>query len=154
PSEKDNVDRGLIRDGKPLTFENTVRTIVSRVDLGAGAEVLPRRVDFNDRDMAQAVAFSEHGDYVLFAVQGSGRLEVLAALTHASVSGVAGVGLAPQGLAFSADFKKLYVDNFMSRTVTVHDASGLADASRTSLPRLAAVSTVAKERLAPDVLRG
>ena len=154
PSEKDNTDRGLVRDGRPLTFESTVRTIVSHIDLGTSAELLSRRIDFNDRDMAQAAAFSEHGDYVLVAVQGSGAVEVLDAYTGAVVTALPGVGLAPQGLAFSADFKKLYVNNFLSRNVTIHDASGLLDASRTTLPRLATVETVRTERLSAKVLRG
>ncbi|RME45694.1 MAG: PKD domain-containing protein, partial [Deltaproteobacteria bacterium] len=33
PSKKDNTLRGLYRDGLPLTFESTVRTIVSQIDL-------------------------------------------------------------------------------------------------------------------------
>lgn len=39
PSKKDNVLRGPTRDGQPLTFESSVRTIVSFVDLMQNREV-------------------------------------------------------------------------------------------------------------------
>ena len=35
PSKKDNIRRGLFRDGRPLTFQNTVRTIVRPRNHGA-----------------------------------------------------------------------------------------------------------------------
>ena len=55
--KKDNVERGLFRDGEPLDDDNTVRTIVSFVDLGTGEERLDRRIDIDDHDSAIAAAF-------------------------------------------------------------------------------------------------
>jgi PKD repeat protein len=154
PSEKDNLQRGLARDGLPLTFESAVRTITSQIDLGANAEVQADRKDYNDRDMAQAVTFSELGDYAVVSMQGTGEIELVDAYTSALAGGIAGDGLAPQGAAFSADFHELFVNDFLSRTVTVHDVSGLLDGSTTAAPTLATVTTVATEPLAPAVLRG
>src|SRR6185436_6508285 len=34
PSKKDNTFRGFTKDGRPLTFENTVRTTVSIINFG------------------------------------------------------------------------------------------------------------------------
>jgi len=154
PSKKDNLQRGQARDGLPLTFESAVRTITSQIDLAASAEVLADRKDYNDRDMAQALTFSKFGDYALVAMQGTGEIEFVDAYTGALAGGIASDGLAPQGAAFSADFHKLFVNDFMSRTVTIHDASGLLDGSKTTAPRLATVTTVASEPLDPVALRG
>jgi len=44
-SKKDNVDRGVFYVGADLTFETTVRTILSKIDLAAGNEVLAERTD-------------------------------------------------------------------------------------------------------------
>src|SRR5690606_14209103 len=56
PSNKDNVLRGGARDGLPLTFETSVRSIVSLVDLAENAEVLGRRVDLNNRALGLSLA--------------------------------------------------------------------------------------------------
>ena len=57
PSKKDNVFRGFTRDGRPLTFENTVRTVVSIINFGGGysapaTDTLDYRRDVNNADMA------------------------------------------------------------------------------------------------------
>jgi cytochrome c peroxidase len=46
------------------------------------------------------------------------------------------------------------VHNFMSRTVSVYDASGVTDSTTFALPLRASVSVVANETLSPQVLRG
>ena len=43
PSKKDNTERGLFRDGRAPTFDSTVRTIVSQLDLVGNTEVLSDR---------------------------------------------------------------------------------------------------------------
>jgi YVTN family beta-propeller protein len=146
-SKKDNVQRGLARDGQRLTFETMVRTIVSQIDLRHDREDLRARKDLNDRDMAQAVAFSRYGDYAMVAVQGSNEVQILDAYSGALVGGIPGTGLAPQGVAFSADFRTLFVNNFMSRTVSAYDVSGLLDSSDTIARPLAVVPAVGAERL-------
>ncbi len=154
PSKKDNLQRGLFRDGQPLTFDSTVRTIVSQIDLASNREVLSSRIDFNDRDFAFAVEFSPFGDYAFHALQGSNALDVRDAYAGDLAAGVDGTGLAPQGLALTADGSTLFVHNFMSRTVAVYDASGVTDSTSFALPLLASVATVSDERLAPQVLQG
>jgi hypothetical protein len=54
-SKKDNIGRGVVRDGNDLTFENTVRTILSSIDVTGNQEVLNERVDFDTADSAVAV---------------------------------------------------------------------------------------------------
>ena len=64
------------------------------------------------------------------------------------------VGRAPQGLAISADGLRLYVSNFMDRTVGVYDLAPLLQGGQYSVPLLATLSTVATEKLAANVLVG
>jgi DNA-binding beta-propeller fold protein YncE len=154
PSKKDNTARGQFRDGRALDFESTVRTIVSTFDLGTNAENLALRVDLNDRDMASAVAYSPLGDYVFVATQGTNTVEVFDAYDNRLVTGIPDTGRAPQGLAFSADGRRLYVQNFMSRSVSVYDVGGIVDSTTNTFTKLADVRTIATERLSAAVLRG
>jgi DNA-binding beta-propeller fold protein YncE/cytochrome c peroxidase len=154
PSKKDNIQRGQFRNGRSLTFESTVRTIVSQIDLAANHEDRVARVDFNNHDMAFAVEFTPLGDYAFHALQGSNALDVRDAYSQDLAAGNDGTGLAPQGLALSADGSRLFVHNFMSRTIAVYDASGVTDSTTFALPLLASVPTVASELLSPQILRG
>ena len=153
PSKKDNLARGHYRDGNDLDFETQTRAIVSQLDLTTNAEALDRRIDFNDRDLAQSLAFTPVGDVVIVAFQGSNVIEVwdANALTRLSE---ASVGRAPSGLAFSSDGRRLYVHNFLDRSVTVLNTAGLLDGTMNEPIVVATVSTVGRESLAPEVLRG
>ena len=153
PSKKDNIARGRFRDGEALTFESRTRTIVSQLDLAANAERLDRRIDFNDRDLAQAMVFTPVGDAFLVAMQGSNVVEVWDAHDRTRL-GMVTVGRAPDGLAMSPDGRRLYVHNFLDRSVTLVDTSGLLDATVNQPRVLATVETVARETLAPRVLNG
>ena len=64
------------------------------------------------------------------------------------------VGRAPQGLAISPDGLKLYVNNFMDRTVGVYDLGHLMNSGALYVPQLAVLSSITTEKLAPDVLAG
>ena len=153
PSKKDNIARGRHRDGNDLDFETQTRAIVSQIDLTANAEAPDRRIDFDDRDLAQALAFTPAGDAVVVAFQGSNVIEVWDANALTRLSEVS-VGRAPAGLAFSPDGRRLYVHNFLDRSVTVLNTAGLRDGTVNEPPVVATVSTVAEEALAPEVLRG
>lgn len=154
PSKKDNLARGLARDGQPLTFESTVRTIASQIDLAANSEVLSARIDFNDRDMANAVALSPRGDYAFVALQGSNLVEARDAYTGARAAILFDTGLAPQGVALSDSGNTLYVQNFMSRSVRVYNVQGIVESTTFAPVPLASVATVASEKLPPTVLKG
>jgi DNA-binding beta-propeller fold protein YncE len=154
PSDKANLERGLQRDGEPLTFESTVRTIVSHLDLDANQEQLERRLDLNDRSLAQSLAFSKHGDWMFVASLGTNALDVFDTYSGAHVGGLSSVGVAPSGLVFNPDFTRLYVHGFLSRDVVVLDVSGFVTSSSTAVTRIASVHTVATETLAESVLLG
>lgn len=154
PSKKDNIARGEMRSGQPLNHENTVRTIVSQVDLTTTRERLGARIDLNNRDMAFATNLSPLGDYAFHALQGSNAVLVTDAYTGALVASVDGTGFAPQGMAMTADGSRLFVHNFMSRSVVGYDTSGLTASVSFAMPRLGSWNLVTNEQLAPDVLLG
>jgi DNA-binding beta-propeller fold protein YncE len=150
PSKQDNVDRGTRRDGQPLTFESTVRTVMSILDL---ANLEMGRIDLNNRDGAVAATFSALGDLCFAVLRGSGRVAAVDAYSRRILSGIDAVGIAPQGLALAPD-GKLFVDAFLSRSVSVYDASRIVAATDLIMPKLAVIPTVEVERLPPQVLLG
>ena len=150
PSKKDNTGRGLTVSGEPLNFENTVRAIVSQVDLVANGEILSARRDLDNRAMPVAVAFDAQGRFAFVALQGSNAVDVLNA-ADGSLAASFETGLAPQGLVVDAD-GRLFVQNFLSRDVTVHDVSGLSRGQ--PVRRIGHVATTDYEPLTPDVLLG
>jgi DNA-binding beta-propeller fold protein YncE len=153
PSKKDNTLRGLQRDGRALNFESTVRAIVSQIDLQASTEVAASRIDLNDRELPSVVAFSPLGDYAFVATQGSNSIEVVDAYSRSISTGIVNVGRAPRGLLITPA-GRLYVQNFMSRSVAVYDVSGILDSSTNTSLRLAEVATVSGELLSQTVLAG
>ncbi|MEO1272906.1 MAG: hypothetical protein AAFX99_32865, partial [Myxococcota bacterium] len=148
----DNLARGLIRDGEPLNTTNTVRTVVTEVDLVAGAEVEGKRFDLDDHNMAFAVALSPRGDLVFVASLGTHLVDVLDAYSGRRIAGIA-TGLAPQGLALT-DGGQLVVHNLLSRTLSVFDVSGLLAGTDGAARPVAEVTTVEQEPLSPEVLLG
>ncbi|MBV7335663.1 PKD domain-containing protein [Chloroflexi bacterium TSY] len=62
PSKKDNIFRGFYRDGQGLTFDSTVRTIVSQIVLATHQEDQKARHDFENSDMAVAIQFAPLGN--------------------------------------------------------------------------------------------
>ncbi|HET7792932.1 MAG TPA: Ig-like domain-containing protein [Rhizobacter sp.] len=153
PSKKDNTLRGTFRDGNALTFESTVRTIVSQIDLENNTEVLSARVDLNDRDMANAVAFTPLGDYAFVSTQGTNQIEVMDAYSRQLVTGIVNVGRAPRGLLVTPA-GRLYVQNFMSRNVGVYDISGLLNATSNTAPKVVDIAAVSGEALPANVFNG
>ena len=152
PGKKDNIERGEHRDGDPLDPDNTVRTAVSILDLEAGSEDLAARIDLDDHDSTFAVALSAPGDVAFIVSQGTNRVDVMDAHTGRLVGGFA-TGLAPQGVALSAD-GHLFVQSFLSRTVEVFDVSSLLAGDDARPMALGSVVTVADEPLTDEVLLG
>lgn len=154
PSKKDNIQRGTLRDGQDLTFENTVRPIVSVIDLATSTEVPAARVDLNDRAMPVAVTHSAIGDYAFVLNQGSNAIDVIDAYSGNVVTAVDPVGKAPHGLLIDHARQRLIVHNFMSRDVSVFDIAGILDTTSLDHTPLATIPTVASESLTHTVLLG
>ena len=153
PSKKDNIKRGALRDGNPLTHDNAVRSIVSRIDLGTVSEDFPARIDFNDAGIASTAAYDPTGMYVFTALEGSRAVAVVDAWNQRELLRFT-AGRAPQGVVTSPDGRTLYVHNFMDRSVTVHDVSAILNGAETTPQTTAQLNCINTEKLPPDVLKG
>ena len=132
PSKQDNIERGALRDGTELNFQNTVRAISSRIDLAAGSEDAAARIDHDNASVASAVAFDPRGVYLFVALETSREVAVVDAHGRGELFRF-DVGRAPQGLALSPDGKTLFVNNFMDRTVGVYDLRRCSSAGESSV---------------------
>ncbi|EDL54468.1 hypothetical protein VSAK1_16042 [Vibrio mediterranei AK1] len=153
PSNKANVDRGPYLEGdetKTLTFETTIRAVVNRLDLNSKT-VMDNALDIDDRAQPKAAVFSDIGDLIFIAVEGQNSIEIRNTYNLNRAGEIFDTGLAPRGLVLSGS--TLFVHNFMSRTVSVHDVNAFLT-DRGDIPTLAQVSVVANETLHPRVLRG
>jgi YVTN family beta-propeller protein len=171
-SKQDNIQRGQLFGVGDLTHETTVRAVVSFLNLVSNAEIPHSRRDIDNSADPSALAYTPLGDTLLVALQGSNSvvgidalnlaplpIDVTAGSTETSPATLAfelGAGLAPQGLLLDPVTHRLFTQNFLGRSVTVHDAAPLLLENRSSLPPLPAspVSTVATELLSPEVLLG
>lgn len=153
PSKKDNVVRGLARDGQALTFETSVRTIVSLLDPEANEEILTERVDMNNRTLGLSLTFSPLGDYAFVGLLGNNGVEVLDAYNRRIVGGTFELGKAPDGLVLDGQ-GRLYLNAFLSRTVVVLDATPVLASTGFTLEKVADVVVSTAEHLAPGVLLG
>ncbi|MFO1327800.1 MAG: AbfB domain-containing protein [Rubrivivax sp.] len=153
PSKQDNVKRGGLRDGLALNFQNTVRAISSRIELGTLAETLAMRVDHDNASVASAAAFDPTGSYLFVALETSRQVAVVDPRRGAELFRIE-VGLAPQGVVVAADGSRLYVHNFMSRTVSVVDLGPLMRNGELRSTTVATPATVAAEKLSATVLKG
>jgi len=160
PSKKDNVMRGQLFN-EALDTDNSVRAIVSVIDLNNNRESFSRRRDIDNADSPTAVAFSPLGDYAFVALQGINQIQVIDALELTANPEDFGMvnrintGLAPQGLVFDAASGTLWSKDFMDRSVTRIEASQLLTTGSVSFPS-SAIQTVdpGAETLASNVLNG
>jgi DNA-binding beta-propeller fold protein YncE len=155
PSKKDNIVGGSFRDGRPLAHDTTVRSIVSQIALqpAAAAEVFAEQLDFNDRAPARAAVYSPNGDTLFVAQMEGNRIAIVDAYNR-SVRGEIETGRAPHGLYVDAHRQRLYVNNFLGRSVGVYDIAQVLSAQALAARPLATVATVAVEPLPEAVLRG
>jgi YVTN family beta-propeller protein len=153
PSKQDNVKRGMRRDGQALNFQNTVRAISSRIDVAAGSEDYAARIDHDNAGFASAIAFDRLGVYAFVALETSRQVAVIDVHRGHEIFRI-NVGRAPQGLALSADGNRLWVNNFMDRTVEVHRVADLLATGVADLPLLATKASHTAELLSAQVLQG
>jgi cytochrome c peroxidase len=153
PSKQDNIQRGMLRDGHGLDFQNTVRAIGSRIDIAGATENYAARLDFDNSGVASAALFDQLGVFMFVALETSRQVAIVSAHDSWQIFRI-DVGRAPQGLALSADGRTLYVNNFMDRTVSVFDLTSLLVDGTTNVPLRATLASVAAEKLGATVLAG
>jgi YVTN family beta-propeller protein len=155
PSKQDNIGRGTLRhiSNLNINFQNTVRSIGSFIDTGTDTEVYAQRIDFDNSSVASAAVFEGNGIYGFFALETSREVAVVNAHGKAELFRIP-TGRTPQGVAVSADGLKLFVYNFMDRSVGIYDLTDLKINGQHNVPLLATVPTVGTETLSPQVLLG
>lgn len=153
PSKQDNVLRGSLRDGQALDFQNTVRAVTSRIDLGTFTEDYPARVDHDNSGLAVAAAFHPTGAYLFIALESSRHVAIIDPVRKIEIYRF-DAGRAPDGLAVSADGLKLFVNNFMDRTLGVFDLTRLVNYGELNISAMTSVSSVSNEKLTPNALAG
>jgi YVTN family beta-propeller protein len=151
---KHNTARGMTRDGQPLTFDSTVRSMLAQIDVAAGQEELAARYDFNNRDGPVALQFSPLGDYLFVALEGSDAIDVIDAYSGQLITAIEGAGHAPQGLLFTVDGSKLFVDSWLSRSLRVYDTADLVTGRGRQAKLLVEILAVERDATPADVLAG
>ncbi|MEM7395538.1 MAG: cytochrome c peroxidase, partial [Verrucomicrobiota bacterium] len=155
-STKANTERGLFFNDD-LDQDNTVRNMISRFDLASGQWV--DSIDIDNSDSATAIAFSPLGDYLFVTLQGNNDVVVFDHLQSIGAAGVGGlvtrraVGLSPQGLCLDRPNQRLFVKNFMDRSLSVLELADFLQQGDINLPG-SNLNTVAGEALTADVLLG
>lgn len=152
-AKKDNIFRGGLRDGQPLTFETSVRAVVAPLDAVTGAALPEEAIDLDNSAPPVALAFSPLGDYLFAASQGNNEIEVIDAFSRAHIARF-GTGLGPQSMAFDPVRRRLWVANFTGRTLSILDLSSFLEFGNPSLPEPVTITTSAFEPLSTVVLRG
>ena len=155
-ANKLNADKGAFT-GADLDEENSVRNLVIMLDVATGAVV--RAIDMDNSDSASAVALSPLGDYFFTTLQGNNDLAIFDAFQAESSAGTGGrvsrraVGSAPQGIAVDPVTRRAFVQNLMSRNVTVLELGEFLRTGAVTLPGTN-LTTAAVELMLPQVRRG
>lgn len=151
--QKANVLRGLRRDGQPLSFETSLRSLVGRIDATALLEVPSGRIDIDDAARLSALTVLPGDSLVAVALEGRNEVVVLDAGSGA-IRARAAVNLTPRGLAFDPVERVLYSQNLLGRSITALDAGPLIAGNIGVLPVLADIATATAEPLSPGALLG
>jgi YVTN family beta-propeller protein len=155
PGKKDNIVRGPLRDGQPLTHDTTVRPMAAVIDTAAAQEIYANRVDLDDRSQPVHVEFSPFGNLAILTLAGSNRIEVRDVNRPGEVfSAIADAGVFPRASVLAPN-GRLFVQGALSRNVLVYDLSVmLRDFSKSTPGQLKDIPAVASEKVPAEVLAG
>lgn len=154
PGKKDNIFRGALLDTKSLNQDNTVRPLVSVLDLAQGSELLEERIDLDDRSLPIHVAFSPLGEYGFVSLAGSNMVEIRENPGGVVVATLNDAGMSPRATLLDPQ-QHLFVQAALGRSVTVYDLKPLVSKGDSSTPvKLGEISTVADDKTDPQLLLG
>ena len=153
PSKQDNILAGALRGGAGMTFDQTVRAVTSKINLTEGREIVSSRIDHDNASVAVSSAFDPLGVTLFTSLEGNRQVSVIDVQTGIEI-GRFDTGRAPQSLVVSKDGKRLYVHNFMDRTVGIYDIEDITQRGTADSTELATVNVVNSEQLTGTVLRG
>jgi cytochrome c peroxidase len=155
PSKKDNIVRGLLRDGQELAPDQIVRPLVSIIDLSTAQESYERRVDLDDRSPPLHVEFTPYGDLAILALGGTNHIEVRSVYRPDEVfTTLLEVGSFPRATVLTPQ-GRLFVQAWLSREVIAYDMSAALERYSKATPtELARIPSVGSETLPAQVLLG
>jgi YVTN family beta-propeller protein len=154
PSKKDNILRGLKRDGLALTQDNAVRPLISLLDLTTNQELVDEHIDIDDRNLPRSVTFSPYGDWAFVSVYGSNLVELRDSFDRSFVATLRAEGLFGPVATLLDDQNRLFVLADLGRKVIVFDVADLLLGVDLSTRVEATIPLVDQEKLPPIVLRG
>jgi len=148
PGKKDNLFRGISRDGEPLTFDHTVRSVAMCMNLSSSKEEEGLRIDLDNSDFATAATYGRFGNMLYIATMGTATIWAIDVMNPSNQSIINSYGEGAMSMVADAN-GFLYVHNQLSRVVSVfrchHDGR---------LEYIKELKTVSNELLAPEVLAG
>ena len=153
PSNISNIYRGVFRDGNAREHDRLVRSLLARLDMTGQQELVAERFDFDDNSQPTAALFGPNGNHLYVVHEGSRSLHVLD-VYGGQIIVTRTAGMAPRGVALSPNGERLYIHNYLDRTVGVYDTSSLMQGIENSVNLDAEVGTVVAETLNPFVLTG
>jgi fibronectin type 3 domain-containing protein/mono/diheme cytochrome c family protein len=111
------------------------------------------RRDINNSDMANSAVYTSNGDWI-FIAQHNNKISLYDALNYNAntMIDIDTTGITPQGLAIKPDNQRLYVWNFMSRTIDTVDITAVGTSN--AFPLKSSVSAQTSELLAANILAG
>ena len=150
-SKKDNILRGGMRDGKALTFENSVRSIISFIDIEQNLEITGKRIDTDNHELPSAISFSQSGAVAYVSHRGNNSItayntESLQVLDRINTNKT------PIGLTLYGN--TLYIHNYLSRTVQKVNIFTGPQGSLGQFQIQGTYTTVTTEKLPAMVLEG
>jgi large repetitive protein len=152
-AKKDNLLRGLFREGQALNFETTLRSLVGRIDTLPAEEQVAQRIDLDDAGRVSALLLAPGSSHLFAAQETNNRVLVLDPWNRRELTRLP-VGRTPRGLAYDAPTRRLWVQNFLSRSVSVFDVGDQLDDGASPVTDLGSYASASWESLAPEVLRG
>ena len=149
------------------SHDTTIRSVLGRIDLTnnppsepefQGFNGTPSRIDVDNSDSPSSITFNETGDYVFVTLQGNDTLAAfddLAVRNNVAQSTVfrSSTESAPQASIYDVNSNKIWVKNFLSRSVTVYDLTTFFQTGSVQLAPIH-VSTVINEGFTPNILAG
>jgi hypothetical protein len=155
PSKKDNIVRGLLRDGDKFAPDQIVRPLVAVIDVATAQELYALRVDLDDRSPPLHVEFTPYGDLAILALGGTNHIELRSVYDPEAVfSTIPEAGSFPRATVLTPN-GRLFVQAWLSREVIVYDMSGTLNRHSKSTPiELGRIASVGSEKLSAQVLLG
>ena len=153
PSKQDNIGRGTLRNTFSLNHQNSVRAVASQIRLSDWGHTWQDRVDFDNSSVATAAAFDANGNYLLVALETSAELAIIDAHDKGILARVS-VGRAPSAVAVSQDGSKVWVHNFVDRSLSIIDTNAFFAGASEQLLVSGTINLVSDEKLSAQVLLG